>query len=199
MLCMFHREKTNKKFATLDDTQSLHVRSISVGESPRRICHLTAGAGAFAVLTTSISIRGGGTVSSVNANLTIGGSGENGEAEEVEVSHLRLFDDETFELLDSFAFDASESAMSIAVFKSGGGDSFLVVGTVIARPYEEQAKDGRIRLFKVERDFEKRRVALETTLDVGGCVYSVLGLKGRIFAGINNKVFLPLCLFLLAD
>jgi hypothetical protein len=171
------------------------VRTVPLGESPRRICHMenTAAGSEFAVLTSSISVRARGALS-----FTDSAQGSSGLAdEEEEVSHLRLFDDETFELLDSFAFDSSESAMCIALFTSslmsGGVGNYLVVGSVIAEPYEEQAKEGRLRLFKVERDFERRRLALETTLDVGGCVYSVLGLKGRIFAGINNKVTSVIC------
>ncbi|KAJ1548891.1 DNA damage-binding protein 1a, partial [Cladochytrium tenue] len=156
----------------VDDVQKWHTKPVHLRESPMRIAHNEA-SGCFGVLTSA----------------AVGCEPSESASPEEERYYLRLFDDDSLEIIDSFEFDSAESAHSICTFAgSDSGTTFFAVGTAQVMPNQEEATRGRIMVFKVHSEFERRRVALETSIDVTGCVYSLECVKGRLVAAINNKV-----------
>lgn len=151
---------------TMDSIQKLHIRKVPIGEWPRRIAH-QEGTKCFGVLTLVVE----GTV--------YGDSQEQG--------YLRIYDDETFEIIDSFSFDHQELPSSIASLElEGEADECFVVGTAYVHPHEEEPRVGRLFVFKVVNG--ALRVVGEPC-EVGGAVHCLGGVsRGKIVAGINGDI-----------
>ncbi len=62
---------------------------------------------------------------------------------------------------------------------------YLVVGTGIALPTDDEPLTGRVLVFKVA----KKKLVLVNELEVPGCTYSIASLHGKLVAGVNSKVF----------
>jgi len=151
---------------TIDEIQKLHIRTVPLGEQPRRLCHIEA-VRAFALLTCIIS------------------GGEGGD-EEVESNFIRLLDDQTFERCDSFELQPMESALAVLplCFEGEGDATYLVVGTAYARPDEPEPTSGRLLIFSLT----ERMLELKHEARVNGAVYAVEGFNGKLLAGVNNKL-----------
>lgn len=91
---------------TVDSIQRLHVRSIPLGEQPRRLAHQSETG------TLAVTVDGGG-----------GGGGFSHSAASAPPDCVRLLDDATFEPLDRFLLERNEVACSIASVELGGGDN----------------------------------------------------------------------------
>jgi len=152
----------NLTIGTIDGIQKLHIRTIPLGEMPRRIAHHEL-SHTFVVVTILAT----------------------NEAEE---SYLRLMDDQTFELLDSFQFGANESGVSIDTLTISEKEEYIAVGTVIPEPGDSQVYKGRIILFTIDQNSKKLNLISEKTVEGG--VFSLKNLDGKLAAGINGAVSL---------
>ncbi|KAJ3326837.1 DNA damage-binding protein 1a, partial [Blyttiomyces sp. JEL0837] len=153
------------KLGVVDDIQKLHVRTIPINESPRRLVHDSRNR-CICVLTSHVADDG----------------------DEEEASFLRIFDDDSYELLASHRMDANEYASSITIVTLSESKSYIAVGTAIALPTEEEPMRGRILLFEITDQADKRDLAFVAEKTVGGCVYSMVSANGDIIAGVNSKV-----------
>mmetsp|Transcript_40860 Transcript_40860/g.102893 ORF Transcript_40860/g.102893 Transcript_40860/m.102893 type:complete len:1012 (-) Transcript_40860:694-3729(-) len=149
---------------SLDEIQKLHIRSIPLGEMPRRIAYESESR-SFCVLTERI---------------TVGSFGD-----EMETAFIRLFDDRSFEALDSLPLKDFETGCSLISCNLEDVDTTLfVVGTAFALPNEPEPTRGRILVLRVvERKFV---VVCET--EVKGAVYSLNAFNGKVLAGVNSKI-----------
>lgn len=177
-VCPFHCEDFKDHLAistedemtigTVDDIQKLHIRTIPLQEQPRRICHQPQ-TRAFAVVTVMAS--------------------ELDADKHEETYYLRVYDDQTFEVLDSVELEPCEVACSLisTSFSEKEADaSYLVVGTAFALPGEQEASKGRILVFQIT---EQKKLAKVTELEVGGAVYSMQPFQdGKMVAGVDSKV-----------
>uniref|UniRef100_A0A6B2KWM0 DNA damage-binding protein 1 n=1 Tax=Arcella intermedia TaxID=1963864 RepID=A0A6B2KWM0_9EUKA len=150
---------------TLEQIQQLHIRTIPLGEVPRRICHNPA-LESYCLLTLSSEINESG--------------------HEVDTSNVKLIDDKTFEVKDNFKLEPREEAWSLCTYKLAGSDlEYFIVGTAFSNPEEQSDPvEGRILLFTVKE--EKLRLMLQHK--VKGAVYCLKPFKGKILASINSKV-----------
>jgi len=129
---------------TINEIQKLHIRPFPLGEQPRRICHHKDGnTGSFAVCTMrsgdssvsrSVAANGdksNGKISSfgesssmdMDARMT---TGDDEPSNMVETNFVRLIDDQTFDVLDSFQLDEFETGCSITsctFYEEGFGSS----------------------------------------------------------------------------
>ncbi|KAI9348294.1 mono-functional DNA-alkylating methyl methanesulfonate N-term-domain-containing protein [Zopfochytrium polystomum] len=160
--------RTGLTIGLVDAVQRSHIKTVRLHESPRRICYAEALA-CFGVLTSKIVTDSLGN-------------------DEDERFFLKLFDEDSFEVWDQYTFELTESAHSICSFRGESGTTYFAVGTAQTLPYEEEASNGRILIFKIQSSTEQRRISLEVALDVKGCVYAIMLVKGRLVAGINNRV-----------
>jgi DNA damage-binding protein 1 len=149
---------------TIDDIQKLHIRTVPLGEMPRRIAHQES-THTFGVLTVKYHV--------------------DDNFEETETFYVKLFDDQTFEVLDRYKLEPFENCASILSCQfSEDNEYYYVVGTAFAYPNENEPTKGRILVFKVVDG----KLNMVTSLEVRGAVYALVGFNGKLLAGINAKV-----------
>lgn len=159
--------KSALTIGTIDDIQKLHIRTIPLGEQPRRIAHQEASR-TFAVCCTRLTP-----------------SAENGE--EFEAASVRLLDDTTFETLSVFALDRYESPCSLCSLQFGeDARHYYAVGTAYALPEEMEPTKGRILVFHVDEG----KLVVVVEKEAKGAVYNLNAFNGKLLAGINSKLML---------
>ncbi|KAF8072489.1 DDB1A [Scenedesmus sp. PABB004] len=176
----------------IDGIQKLHIRTVPLGEQPRRIAHQPE--------TKTLGVA---TISTP-AGISPGDVGK---------GHLRVFSDTTFDLLASYALGPQEIPTAIASMALGGagggagaaadgagpsaaggaagGDesgALFVVGTAVIRPTEVEPSKGHILLLSYTPGAAS--LTLVEQLEVRGAVYNVAEFQGKLLATANNKVHL---------
>lgn len=145
---------------TIDEIQKLHIRTVPLGEAPRRIAYQEASQ-TFAVTTMRMDIQDAtglvpsrpsastqtqNVTSSSNiaslSKLGAGTSATNTEfGQEVEVNNLLIIDQNTFEVLHAHQFMQTEYALSLMSAKLGDDpNTYYVVGTALVNPDEADPK-----------------------------------------------------------
>ena len=103
---------------SIDEIQKLHIRSVPLGEQPRRIAHQ----GASRTFAVTISPAG----------FWVGG-------EDMEGSCVRLLDDATFETADRYQLEPYEQACAAASMSFAEDTaSYYAIGTAFAIPEETE-------------------------------------------------------------
>lgn len=186
---------------TIDEIQKLHIRTVPLYESPRRICYQEVSQ-CFGVLSSRVEIQdvSGATSavrpsastqalsSSVSSSKLFPSSTsphETSFGEEVEVHSLLVVDQHTFEVLHAHQFLPSEYALSMVSCRLGKDPSvYFIVGTAMVYPEEAEPKQGRIIVFHYT-DGKLQTVAEK---EVKGAVYSMVEFNGKLLASINSTV-----------
>ncbi|XP_053576428.1 DNA damage-binding protein 1 [Bombina bombina] len=186
---------------TIDEIQKLHIRTVPLYESPRKICYQEVSQ-CFGVLSSRIEVQdasGGSSPlrpsastqalsSSVSCSKLFSGSTsphETSFGEEVEVHNLLIIDQHTFEVLHTHQFLQNEYALSLVSCKLGKDPStYFLVGTAMVYPDEAEPKQGRIVVFQYS-DGKLQTVAEK---EVKGAVYSMVEFNGKLLASINSTV-----------
>ncbi|KAL7062814.1 hypothetical protein AAHC03_01676 [Spirometra sp. Aus1] len=193
---------------SVDEIQKLHVRSIPLEETPRRlalqsetgslgvICNrqevFQEGVGFKAVRSSaSLSTKVPKTHSSVPKTVPSCVSTTMPKFRDIEVSSLLIYNQANLELqfAHTFYFSNSllETAISIASINLEAKNTVVyAVGTALIVKGEYEPTKGRIHLFR----WDPENARLETLLvhDVNGAVYRIIDFNGRILAGISSSV-----------
>lgn len=168
--CLALASEEELTIGTVDDIQKLHIQTFHLNEWARRMAY-NAQSHTLGVLTLDFTID------------------DNGD--EVEHGFVRLFDDQTFEVLNSFRLDPFETPCSILVTSFAGDSSnasYLVVGTAFVHQDEAEPHQGRILVFSVTGIHSERKLQLVTEKEVKGAVYCLNAFNGKLLAGVNSKV-----------
>uniref|UniRef100_A0A674PKQ2 DNA damage-binding protein 1 n=1 Tax=Takifugu rubripes TaxID=31033 RepID=A0A674PKQ2_TAKRU len=186
---------------TIDEIQKLHIRTVPLYESPRRICYQEVSQ-CFGVLSSRVEIQDvSGTTSPVRPSASTQALSssmsssklfpsstsphESSFGEEVEIHSLLVVDQHTFEVLHAHQFLPSEYALSMVSCRLGKDPSvYFVVGTAMVYPEEAEPKQGRIIVFHYT-DGKLQTVAEK---EVKGAVYSMVEFNGKLLASINSTV-----------
>lgn len=186
---------------TIDEIQKLHIRTVPLYESPRRICYQEVSQ-CFGVLSSRVEIQDvSGTTSPVRPSASTQALSssvsssklfpsstsphETSFGEEVEVHSLLVVDQHTFEVLHAHQFLPSEYALSMVSCRLGKDPSvYFIVGTAMVYPEEAEPKQGRIIVFHYT-DGKLQTVAEK---EVKGAVYSMVEFNGKLLASINSTV-----------
>ncbi|XP_017040124.2 DNA damage-binding protein 1 isoform X1 [Drosophila ficusphila] len=188
---------------TIDEIQKLHIRTVPLGEGPRRIAYQEASQ-TFAVSTLRVDVHGRGgakplrkSASTQAQNITCssnilpkpgGGNSTATNAEvgqEIDVYNLLVIDQNTFEVLHAHQFAAPETISSLMSAKLGDDpNTYYVVATSLVIPEEPEPKVGRIIIFHYH-DNKLTQVA-ETKVD--GTCYALVEFNGKVLAGIGSFV-----------
>ncbi|KAM7405797.1 hypothetical protein PAMP_000224 [Pampus punctatissimus] len=186
---------------TIDEIQKLHIRTVPLYESPRRICYQEVSQ-CFGVLSSRVEIQDvSGTTSAVRPSASTQALSssvsssklfpsstsphETSFGEEVEVHSLLVVDQHTFEVLHAHQFLPSEYALSMVSCRLGKDPSvYFIVGTSMVYPEEAEPKQGRIIVFHYT-DGKLQTVAEK---EVKGAVYSMVEFNGKLLASINSTV-----------
>uniref|UniRef100_H3G8E6 DNA damage-binding protein 1 n=1 Tax=Phytophthora ramorum TaxID=164328 RepID=H3G8E6_PHYRM len=167
--CLALSSEEELTIGTVDDIQKLHIQTFHLNEWARRVAH-DPDSHTLGVLTV---------------NFTVDDTGE-----EVDQGFVRLFDDQTFEVLHSYRLDPFETPCSVAVCPFSGDSSstsYFVVGTAYVHEEEAEPHQGRILVFAVTGIHGERKLQLVTEKEVKGAVYCLNSFNGKILAGVNSK------------
>lgn len=188
---------------TIDEIQKLHIRTVPLGELPRRIAYQEA-TQTFGVITIRNDILGSNGLTPVRPsastqaqNVTYSShmstvfkpgsvsTGNDQLGQEVEVHNLLIIDQHTFEVLHAHQFMQTEYAMSIVSTRLGNDpNTYYIVGTANVLPDESDPKQGRIVVFHWV-DGKLEHVAEQ---EIKGAPYSMLEFNGKLLAAINSTV-----------
>ena len=159
---------------TVDDIQKLHIRTVPLGEQPRRLAHQES-SGTFAVGTLKMTEVTEMDVDDVGAWVE-------------ERSFVRVLDDQTFEPVTSVELERFEQTTSVLSCRFTEDDSgeYYCVGTAYAIPEEPEPTRGRILVFRM--DSEGGKLVLICERETKGAVYQLNAFNGKLLAAINNKV-----------
>uniref|UniRef100_A0AAY4BJE1 DNA damage-binding protein 1 n=1 Tax=Denticeps clupeoides TaxID=299321 RepID=A0AAY4BJE1_9TELE len=186
---------------TIDEIQKLHIRTVPLYESPRRICYQEVSQ-CFGVLSSRVEIQdaSGATnavrpsastqalSSSISSSKLFPSSTsphETSFGDEVEVHSLLVVDQHTFEVLHAHQLLQNEYALSMVSCRLGKDPAVhFIVGTAMVYPEEAEPKQGRIIVFHYT-DGKLQTVAEK---EVKGAVYSMVEFNGKLLASINSTV-----------
>jgi DNA damage-binding protein 1 len=167
--CLAFIQDETMVIGTIDQIQKLHIRTVPLGEQPRRICHQKS-SNTFAVCTVSSDFES--------------------TKDDNEVNYVRLIDDQTFETLAKFQLDVYEQNCSIVscTFEKDEKHCYYLVGTAYAPPDEVEPNKGRILVFLVKNNNGNTTLDLVSSKEVRGAVYNLNSFNGKLLAGVNSKV-----------
>lgn len=188
---------------TIDEIQKLHIRTVPLGELPRRIAYQEA-TQTFGVITIRNDVLSNNGLTPVRPsastqaqNVTYSShmstvfkpgsvsTGNDQLGQEVEVHNLLIIDQHTFEVLHAHQFMQTEYAMSIVSTRLGNDpNTYYIVGTANVLPDEADPKQGRIVVFHWV-DGKLEHVAEQ---EIKGAPYSMLEFNGKLLAAINSTV-----------
>lgn len=186
---------------TIDEIQKLHIRTVPLGESPRRITYQESSQ-TFGVITMRVDMQENSGVSVVRQSASTqaaststsshiashnkpGHTAASDVGQEIEVHNLLVIDQHTFEVLHAHTLMPNEYALSLISTKLGEDPtSYFVVGTALVNPDESEPKAGRILLFYWS-DGKLTQVAEK---EIKGSCYSLVEFNGKLLASINSTV-----------
>lgn len=188
---------------TIDEIQKLHIRTVPLGESPRRIAYQETSQ-TFAVITTRMDIQGSnGSTPARSSASTLAQSVSSSSSsklssststtlteqhefgDEVEQHSLCVLDQHTFEVLHSHQLMANEYATSLISARLGDDtNTYYIVGTAIVHPEEAEPKQGRIIIFHYA-DGKLTQIAEK---EIKGAAYTLVEFNSKLLASINSTV-----------
>ncbi|KAG7298167.1 DNA damage-binding protein 1 [Plutella xylostella] len=184
---------------TIDEIQKLHIRTVPLGETPRRIAYQESSQ-SFGVITMRVDKleacgEGGGMalVAARPSASTVCGATSGAApgpkpapaAPETEVHNLLLLDHHTFEVMHAHQLQTSEFAMSLISCRLGDDPRhYYAVGTAILNPEEAEPKQGRILLFH----WTEGRLIQVAEKEIKGACYTLVEFNGKLLASINSTV-----------
>ncbi|CAH1637547.1 unnamed protein product [Spodoptera littoralis] len=184
---------------TIDEIQKLHIRTVPLGETPRRIAYQEASQ-TFGVITMRVDklewgAGGGAAGVAPRASASTAAAAVSGappaqpkhapNALDLEVHNLLVLDNHTFEVLHAHQLMTNEFAMSLVSCKLGDDPNhYYALGTALLNPEESEPKQGRILLFHWS---EGKLVQIAEKEIKGGC-YTLVEFNGKLLATINSTV-----------
>ncbi|XP_011303524.1 DNA damage-binding protein 1 [Fopius arisanus] len=186
---------------TIDEIQKLHIRTVPLGESPRRIAYQESSQ-TFGVITMRVDVQESSGVSIVRPSASTqatstssashvashskpGHTASSEIGQEVEIHNLLIIDQHTFEVLHAHTLMPNEYALSLISTKLGEDPtSYFIVGTAVVNPDESEPKMGRILLYQWN-DGKFSQIAEK---EIKGACYSLVEFNGKLLASINSTV-----------
>ncbi|CAG5121930.1 unnamed protein product, partial [Candidula unifasciata] len=196
---------TTLMIGTIDEIQKLHIRTIPLRESPRRIAYqeatqtfgvisLRADTGernvhCFEPLPAPASLTALNTSVATSKLLSGGGGasagGEQALSDEQEVFSLLILRQSTFEVLHAHTLLPNECATSLISTTLGEDPTpYYIVGTALISPDEAEPKSGRIIVFH----YNEGKLAMIAEKEIKGAAYSMVSFNGKLLASVNSTV-----------
>lgn len=185
----------------IDEIQKLHIRTVPLYESPRRIAYLEQ-TQCFGVITSrietidstlgeSVPVR---QSASLQATCTTKDTARKFRqtstrmeasmyGDEIEIGNLLIIDQHTFEIHHAHQLASHENPLSIISY-TFRDHSYFIVGTAFVFPEENEPKEGRILVFEVTES----KLIQVSEKEVRGAVFSLCDFDGKVLASINSSV-----------
>lgn len=101
------------------------------------------------------------------------------------ISYVRLIDDESLEIIDTYKLAANEGVASLLSCKfNADGPEYYVAGVAEVLVDEDEPSVGRILVFQVV----SKKLQLVTSLKVRGAVCALAPFRGGLLAGVNSTL-----------
>lgn len=101
------------------------------------------------------------------------------------ISYVRLIDDESLDIVDSYKLGINEGVGAIISCRLGDAPvEYYVVGVALVEHDTDMAKEGRILVFQVVN----KKLHLKAALKVGGAVQSLSSFQGALLAGVDSTL-----------
>ena len=188
---------------TIDEIQKLHIRTVPLGETPRRIAYQESSK-TFGLITQRHDIQEGNEgisrssresastkVSSKSYALNTSGTRPStnfsgGDVmQEIEIYSFLILDQHTLDVSHAHQFLPGEVALSVISTKLGTNDeTFYVVGTCFVNPEEPEPKLGRLIVFH----WSDQKLQTITEKEIKGAPYQLAEFNGKLLAAINSTV-----------
>ncbi|KAK2168127.1 hypothetical protein LSH36_20g08004 [Paralvinella palmiformis] len=184
---------------TIDEIQKLHIRTVPLGESPRRIAYQEASQ-TFGVISMrsdivetsgivparpSASTQALSTSLSSSMKVMAGQSVPDHMCDELDTHSLLVLDQHTFEVLHAHQLMQNEYATSLISAKLGEDpNTYYIVGTAMVYPEEAEPKQGRIIIFH----YAEGKLNFVAEKEIKGAPYSLCEFNGKLLASINSTV-----------
>eukprot|EP00668_Euglena_longa_P029608 GGOE01036966.1.p1 GENE.GGOE01036966.1~~GGOE01036966.1.p1 ORF type:complete len:1224 (-),score=385.99 GGOE01036966.1:114-3533(-) len=180
----------NLVLGTIDAIQKLHIRTVPLGEQPKKIAFHQSSQ-AFALLScrspgynipqgTVLSQQAGSHTDPLSSNAML-----DSMFIEEEVHFLRLLNNHTFECLNTYQLDANENGISLITTTFDGDDvEYIVVGTAYVLQEEHEPSRGRLLVFEVKDN----RLLLVAEKDIKGACYCLCAFNGKLLSSCNANV-----------
>ncbi|XP_078488392.1 DNA damage-binding protein 1 [Ciona intestinalis] len=182
---------------TIDEIQKLHIRTVPLYESPRRIAYQEESQcfGLVTLRTDSVDATGdkmkitrpsASTQASVcTKSPPVDGRSVEGFSATADIGSLLIIDQHTFEVHHAYQLDTNEEPLSIMSCKLGSDpNSYFVVGTAFVYMEETEPKHGRILVFH----YIDNKLTLVAEKEVKGAVFCLCQFNGHVLAAINTSV-----------
>uniref|UniRef100_A0A6M2DKV7 Putative splicing factor 3b subunit 3 n=1 Tax=Xenopsylla cheopis TaxID=163159 RepID=A0A6M2DKV7_XENCH len=190
----------------IDEIQKLHIRTVPLGETPRKIAYQESSQ-TFGVLTTRVDVADSNGLSPTRPsastqaqNIThcsamgslilnkpgIGAGIPNAEfGQEVEINNLLILDQNTFEVLHAQQLMQTESALSLISTTLGDDpNTYFIVGTALVNPEDSEPKVGRILMY----NYVDGKINLVAEKELKGACYTLVEFNGKLLTTINSTV-----------
>jgi DNA damage-binding protein 1 len=175
------------------------IRSVPLGESPRRIAHQETSQ-TFGIVTMRVDMmsalglqptRSSASTLVLSKTFSAGHLFKDGApptlsiGEEAEVHNLLVVDKHSFEVLHCHQFTPCEYVLSIVSAMLGDDPkTYYIVGTALVNPKESEPRVGRIIVFL----FEDQKVKQISEREIKGACYCLIEFNGKLLAAINSTV-----------
>lgn len=181
----------------IDEIQKLHIRTVPLYESPRRIAYQeksqcfgvttlrseTVGTEASKTTRLCASLQASNITKDTSTKYRQPSMDTNMYGDEIEIGNLLVIDQHTFEVHHAHQFAPFEWPCSI-ISCTIGSDPYFLVGTAFVYPDETEPKQGRILVFQVSDG----KLSQISEKEVRGAVYTLSNFNGKIIASINGSV-----------
>ncbi|ORY21141.1 hypothetical protein LY90DRAFT_516301 [Neocallimastix californiae] len=147
---------------SINEIQRLHVRTVPLGEHPRRVCYQESSKTLGVICIQNLIYK--------------------------EAHSFKILDDKTYEILDEFKMDSNEYVQSLISMKFlNSSNEYYVVGTSDVCEDEEESKSGRILLFSVTAT---RQLRLEHSIKISGSPWKMCNFNGHLLTSIRNMIYI---------
>ena len=184
------------RIGTMDNLQKLHIRSLHLNETVRRICYQSE-TKTFGLITYRLD-NVNQSIGSLCANQLVCKSGtllpltneasskssdfNTGLFDMQTVNSFLLLDQNTFECLYSIQFQANEFTLSVLSIKFD--ENYFLVGCAQVNEDDPEPKTGRIVMFK----FADNKLSYVTELNTKGAPYCMANLNGKLLVSVSNQL-----------
>lgn len=185
---------------SLDKIQMLHIHTIPLAESPRRISHQES-SHTFLVATCRVDVPNTDKTALIApkpcasksvSNIVEGTHPDDlsilpvDTSEDLEVFSLLLFDENSMEVLCGYQLSPREHVVSVTTCALGyDATPFYAVGTAFVDPTEKEPNRGRTMLFRATQSKALEMVYMK---DEAGAVYQVVPFHDKLLVSVNSEV-----------
>ncbi|KIH54852.1 CPSF A subunit region, partial [Ancylostoma duodenale] len=182
---------------TVDEIQKLHIRTVSLGESVRRVVHQPETSTMAILVSRPLTFQDSDRYS-VSKMATAKSSSKTSAGQRPSVSvdstdgdvhSVVTLDDNTFEYLHCHELGPCEQALSVISTKLGDDPTtYYIVGTALVYSDETESKNGRLLVFESGKGSERTHLRLVHEKEIRGAPFSMDVLNGKLIVAINSSV-----------